>query len=213
MKRLILYWFKMQIRPEVRKIFLVNYGKAWVEGLLIDFHKRYKALKTELPKMPTRGGSIMVNLAAMSVAFYHELKVRIPDEEVVTKTFYVIAWNIYTKMGSLTWKIAGLTTHDDYKRLLTATKIFRSFPFNSPSYQWEDLPNSNSTVAFNCLKCPVAEYFKSKDLSEFCVATWCALDYPLANMWHSTLERTGSIAGGASMCDFRWKLRNGAEDN
>ncbi len=57
------------------------------------------------------------------------------------------------------------------------------------------------------MKCPVAEYFQSKGVSEFCVATWCALDYPLAEMWDARLERTGSIAGGAEICDFRWILK------
>ena len=30
------------------------------------------------------------------------------------------------------------------------------------------------------------------------------MDYPLAELWHAKLERTGSIAGGADKCDFRW---------
>jgi len=59
-------------------------------------------------------------------------------------------------------------------------------------------------AAFNCLKCPVAEYFRSHHLSELCVNTWCKLDYPLARQWGAELERTGTIAGGAPVCDFRW---------
>lgn len=192
---------------ETAKVLSVNHSKAWVEGLLIDFQEQYKRLKTEVPKMPTLGGSVMVNLAAMSVAFYHGLKVRVSNEEEVTRIFYDIAWNIYAKMGRLTWKLAGLTVHDNYKRLLNATNLFRSFPFNSPSYQWKDVAGEKETVAFDCLRCPVAEYFKSKDLSGFCAATWCALDYPLAKMWNSELEREGSIAGGATVCDFRWRLK------
>lgn len=213
MKTLILFWFKTQVRTEAAKVLSVNHSKAWVKDLLNDFRKHYQNLKAEVPEMPTPGGAVVVNLAAMSEAFYQELKVRVWDKEVVTKIFYEIAWNIYTKMGKLTWKLAGLTTQNDYKRLSNATNIFRKFPFNSPSYQWKDLPGEEDTVAFDCLKCPVAEYFKSKNLSEFCAATWCALDYPLAEMWNSTLERTGSIAGGAPTCDFRWKLRSSGMHN
>lgn len=206
MKTLILFWFKVQIRLEAPKVLSANHSRKRIESLLFDFRKQYDKLKAEVPKMPTLGGSVMVHLAAMSVAFYQALMERVPDEELVTKTFYEIAWSIYSKMGKWTWAIAGLTSRNDYSRLLRATKIFRKFPFNSPSYQWWDVPNDNNIVAFDCLKCPVAEYFRSKGLSEFCAATWCALDYSLAEMWNATLERTGSIAGGASKCDFRWKL-------
>ncbi|MEO7582161.1 MAG: L-2-amino-thiazoline-4-carboxylic acid hydrolase, partial [Ferruginibacter sp.] len=48
------------------------------------------------------------------------------------------------------------------------------------------------------------EYFLSKGLSKFCTKTWCSLDYRLAELWHAKLERTGTIAGGADKCDFRW---------
>jgi len=89
-------------------------------------------------------------------------------------------------------------------RLRVATTAFRTFPFSSPSYLWKDVEAAPRTVAFNCLKCPVAEHFRAHDLSDVCVKTWCALDFPLARQWGATLERTGTIAGGAAACDFRW---------
>lgn len=100
--------------------------------------------------------------------------------------------------------LAGWGNHKDDNRLLKATQLFRAFPFNSPSYQWEDVQTDKNIVGFNCKKCPVAEYFKKHNLSAFCTKTWCALDFPLAELWHSKLERTGSIAAGANHCDFRW---------
>jgi ubiquinone biosynthesis protein len=41
-------------------------------------------------------------------------------------------------------------------------------------------------------------------MPEFCVKTWCALDYPLAEMWDSKLERGDTISAGAKKCDFKW---------
>jgi len=94
--------------------------------------------------------------------------------------------------------------HSGQDKLRVATAAFRQFPFSSPSYLWEDVDAGPQTVAFNCLTCPVAEHFRANDLSTLCVNTWCALDYPLARQWGSVLERTGTIAGGAAVCDFRW---------
>lgn len=154
--------------------------------------------------MPTMGGSIMVHLAAMSTAFYQELTARSKSKEEATQLFYDIAWKIYIKMGKVSWRLAGIGKKNNYQRLLKATRLFRAFPFNSPSYEWQDVKTGVNVVGFDCLKCPVAEYFRKNDLSDFCAATWCTLDYPLAKLWHSRLERTGSIAGGAKKCDFRW---------
>ena len=41
-------------------------------------------------------------------------------------------------------------------------------------------------------------------MSDFCTNTWWKLDYPLAELWNAKLERTGSIASGAEICDFKW---------
>ncbi len=129
--------------------------------------------------------------------------------------FYDIAWEVYVKMGRFSWWLAAkgdkkITTEllQNYYRLLNATRLFRTFPFSSPSYGWQNVKTPDTVVGFNCVKCLVTEYFQSKGLSEFCTKTCCALDYPLAELWHAKLERTGSIASGADKCDFRWILND-----
>jgi len=85
--------------------------------------------------------------------------------------------------------------------------MFRSFPFGSPSYEWRDVSSPDGAVAFDCVKCPVAEFFASQNASELCVQTFCRLDFPLAETWGGQLERSGTIASGAERCDFRWRPR------
>ncbi len=203
MKKLILYWFTKQTANAARKELAHHFDANTIKDILSGYWKQYQKLKTTVPSMPTNGGYITVRLAAMSMAFYRELMARGQDKDTATRHFYTIAWNVYKKMGKLAWWLAGWRNRNKVDRMATATRLFRTFPFNSPSYQWQDIPGDDA-VAFNCIKCPVAEYFKSHGLSEFCAATWCALDFPLAALWHARLERTGSIAGGADKCDFRW---------
>ncbi len=84
-------------------------------------------------------------------------------------------------------------------------RVVSTFPFSAPLYEWKDVPSAPGVVGFDCLKCSVARYFKTHQLSELCVRTWCALNFPLAEkVWHAKLDRSGSIAGGQSHCDFRW---------
>ena len=205
LKSLILYGFKIQATIAAKKVLIHHYKREEVIEILNGYWQKYLKSKPEIPTQPTLGGTLMVNLAAMSSAFYEELSSRGQTKEVTTQLFYDIAWKVYVKMGKLSWWLSGRGNR--YEHLLKATKLFRQFPFNSPSYVWQDVETTSNVVSFNCLKCPVAEYFQSKGLSEFCVATWCALDYPLAEMWDARLERTGSIAGGAEICDFRWILK------
>ncbi len=204
-KKLFLYGFKIQAATAAKNVLSHHYKSEEVKKILHGYWQKYLQLKPEISAQPTLGGTLMVHLAAMSTAFYKELTSRGQKEKVATQMFHDIAWKVYVKMGKLSWWLAGHGNR--YKHLLKATKLFRKFPFNNPSYVWQDVKTTNNVVSFNCLKCPVAEYFKSKGLSEFCVATWCALDYPLAEMWDAKLERTGSIAGGAAKCDFRWILK------
>jgi ubiquinone biosynthesis protein len=52
----------------------------------------------------------------------------------------------------------------------------------------------------------VAEYFLRHGEGDLCYATFCRLDFPLAEQWGGRLERTGTLAIGAPVCDFRWVL-------
>lgn len=204
-KNLIIFWFKTQSNNYARIELIKYFNKKEVREILKSYWKDYQQLKKDVPSMPTLGGSVMVNLAAMSTAFYNSLLKKNKTKEEVTNIFYSIAWKVYKIMGRNTWYLTRLSGNKTYSRLKCATNLFRTFPFNSPSYLWEDIQTTKETVSFNCIRCPVAEYFKTKDLSEFCVQTWCALDFPLAQMWESQLDRNNTIAGGAEECDFRWK--------
>jgi ubiquinone biosynthesis protein len=207
MKNILLYWFKGQASKFMSRELLVLYDAETIKKILSGYWERYQTLKPEVPGMPTLGGSVMVHLAAMSTAFYQELTARGQSEGTTTQLFYDVAWKIYVKMGRLSWWLSGWGNRSIDSHLLKTTKLFRAFPFNSPSYEWKDVKTADNVVGFDCLRCPVAEYFQSKGLSKFCTETWCSLDYPLAELWHSKLERTGSIAGGADKCDFRWTAK------
>ena len=207
-RQIILQWFKYQAAIAARKVLTGPYTRRQVEEILQAYWRKYRKLRTEVPEMPTLGGSVAVNLAALSRAFYSELINRGQDEEGATQLFFDIAWKVYAKMGRFSWWLAGWSTRKRFGRLSKATQLFRTFPFNSPSYGWEDVEAGDKIVGFDCTKCPVAEYFQQHGLSTFCTKTWCALDFPLADLWHAELERTGSIAGGADKCDFRWVVHS-----
>ena len=191
--------------PQARKALIHSYSDREVDDILASTWARYADLAPSVPAQETIGARIMVQLAALTLAMYEALQAAGQSAEGATTLIYDVGWLVYTKMGEVPWAAAGALSHDGTEKLRFATTAFRTFPFDSPSYIWKDVEAEPGVVAFNCLKCPVAEYMRSHDKADLCVNTWCKLDYPLARQWGSELKRTGTIASGATACDFRWQ--------
>ncbi len=198
--------FRVLLDGSARKVLLHVYPHREVDDVLENTWARYADLAPALPSQETVGARLMVHLSAVTIALYQALLAAGQSKEGATSLIYEMAWLVYTKMGEVPSALAGFFSQDAYEKVRFATTAFRQFPFSAPSYQWQDVDAAPGVVAFNCLACPVAEYFRSHNLSELCVNTWCKLDYPLARQWGAELQRTGTIAGGARMCDFRWQV-------
>jgi ubiquinone biosynthesis protein len=193
--------------PTVRPVLCERFGTDG-SAVLDRIWSRAQERWPTLPRQSSLGATITVRLAAVTAAAYETFIADGATTEEATRTVYDIAWAVYRKMGSAAWALSAVAGHDDADRMRIATLAFRTFPFSAPSYEWKDVASPSDVVGFDCLKCPVADYFKTQQLSELCVRTWCALDFPLAeDVWHAKLERAGSIAGGQSHCDFRWTVR------
>lgn len=162
------------------------------------------ALDTE----KSAGGRLMVECAALTLSLYRALlEEGLTEAQARAETAEVTA-AIYNRMADVPWLLARLSARSPYARLERATRSFRKFPFGAPAYVMEDVPDDERTVAFNVTRCPVAEYFQKEGLPELCVESFCNLDFPLAEKWGARLERTGTLAGSAERCDFRWRVRS-----
>ena len=196
---------KAVANPYTRKILADHYTTAQIDEILDRTWLRYLDLEPSIPAQKTFGARFTVHAAAAIIALYEALTAIGQTKENATDLINQIAWEVYTVMADLPWFAGGTFTQDGFQRLKLATDAFRTFPFGSPAYLWQDVDAGEGVVGFDCLRCPVAEYFASHHLSELCVQTFCELDYPLAKQWGATLERTGTIASGAPRCDFRWR--------
>jgi len=198
--------------PQARKALLHSYSGHEVDALLDRTWASYADLAPAVPAQATIGARFMVHLSALTLAMYETLLSAGQSAEGATTLIYDVGWLVYTKMGEVPWAMAGAFSQDGYEKLRFATTAFRTFPFDSPSYGWKDIDAEPGVVAFDCLTCPVAAYFRAHTTSELCVNTWCKLDYPLARQWGSELTRTGTIASGATVCDFRWQTVTDREE-
>ena len=175
-----------------------------VSDLMKQAWDRYYELEPSVAVQPTLGAVFTTHAAVLILAMHETLLRHGVAAAESYRLIYDIGWSVYRQMGEPPLLIAGAFTRDPRKRLKLATDMFRNFPFGSPSYEWRDVPSSDGAIAFDCVKCPVAEFFASQNASELCVQTFCRLDFPLAETWGGQLERNGTIASGAERCDFRW---------
>jgi hypothetical protein len=196
---------KLLLTPAARQALSRSLRPREVDRALQETWRIYDLLVPNIPKEPTWGGRLMVRLAACAVSLHRALvQMNVPGEESI-RLVSAAAWLVYEKMALPPRLLAALITRDPLRRLKTATDLFRWFPFGPPSYRMEDVPAQIAVVAFDVLRCPVAEFFRREGEPELCVRTFCQLDFPLAKAWGGTLERTNTIAAGATRCDFRWR--------
>lgn len=193
------------IDPFARTILSEHHTEEDVQTILDDAWARYRNIEPGIPILSKPGPTINLRLAAATLAMYEALRFAGHSHGESLSIFRRISWAIYDKMGDLPLMIASAITSDPHGRMELATQMFRRFPFSSPDYVMVDVPSGENVVGFDVIKCPIAEFFKSRGMGELCRETWCELDFPLAEKWGGTLDRTATIAEGASSCDFRWK--------
>jgi ubiquinone biosynthesis protein len=197
--------WRMILEPHAKTVLKTTPLGVPVSELLSEVWERYYELEPSVSIQPSLGAVFTTHLAAATLAMHETLLRHGISAAESHRLIYDIGWRIYVQMGEPPLLMASAFTRDPHKRLKLATDLFRAFPFGAPSYEWRDVLSGDGTIAFDCIKCPVAEFFGKHDASELCVQTFCQLDFPLAEKWGGLLLRTGTIASGAARCDFRWK--------
>jgi len=78
----------------------------------------------------------------------------------------------------------------------------------------EIVEDTDSNVAINMTRCQFAEYFRSIGAEDVGALLTCGVDFAAEALLRPNWEfrRTQTIMGGASYCDFRWRLRDSEED-
>ena len=197
---------ELLLLPIVRRALATRFDRTTIRAVVHEAFGEYERQRPSLPREPSTGGRLMVNLAALTIGLYRALERRgVPAEEAQRLTAAVTT-SIYAKMAVLPTALSRLGSRSRHARLRRATDLFRRFPFSAPSYEMVDVAAGSDVVAFDVRRCPVAEYFAAQGLAELCVQSWCNLDFALAQKWGARLERPLTIAGGADHCDFRWKV-------
>ena len=181
-----------------------RFARRDVDRLLAVARANFTRLSPELPSEPTLGSRQNVALACLTLSMLQALLAEGIQRDYAIELIGDTCWKIYQQWGQVPRAITRLITRDPAKRMRLSVEMFLRYPFNRPGYQYTDLPEPRGR-ALDMIRCPVADYLTGQEAGDLCLATWCNLDFPLARMWGGTLERHGTLAGGARRCDFRFR--------
>lgn len=163
----------------------------------------FDGLAPDVSREPTLGSRLNVQLAALTLAFFHSLTEAGIQPDYAIELVADAGWQIYQYWGQLGRLTASLFPRNAAKRVRPGGLWPIAFPFNSPGYIARYVPTEKG-IGFDMLRCPVAEYFRLQGTGEVAVGTWCSLDYAIAEMGGYGLRRTRTLAAGDDRCDFRW---------
>lgn len=191
--------------PAMRRTLGRQLDKSGRRALLDSVRRGYMRLSREIPHEPTVGARLMLRMSALTVASYQGLRELGWDERAAVDATTRVNWWLYEKIAAPAWWTTRLRSRDRLRRMKRAMDLFMRFPYAAPGYQMQYVDAGPRCVGFDVRRCPAAEYFAAQGLSSLCTQAFCDLDYPLAERWGVALSRPGTIARGATHCDFRYR--------
>ena len=175
-----------------------------VKAIVAEAWRNAERRASNLPEQPTFGSRMNLMLACLCFSMLEGLVSRGVERQYAVELIADAAWKVYRKWAIVPMFLARHLTRDPTERMKICVNAFLRFPFNPPGYQLERIP-SDRGVTFNIIACPIARYFRQQGAADLCIASWCNLDFALAQMWGGKLERTGTLADGGICCDFHFE--------
>ena len=184
-----------------------RFTRVEVDECLVTAWGYYRERVCNLAPQPTIGSTMNVRLACFTMSFFDVLLAKGIERAYAIELIADAAWQVYRQWARIALAITRLTPRS--RRALGFAKIngragsiSLRFPFNAPGYLIETV-HTDADVAFDVVRCPIADYFRERRAADLCIASWCNLDYALAELTGDKLVRTKTIVGGDDRCDFR----------
>jgi hypothetical protein len=179
-----------------------------VDDLLKTAWVDYAMRSGKLSPEPTVGSRMNVRLACFTMSFFDALLAIGTDRAYAIEIVADAAWRVYRLWSVIALGLARLRPGKTTSLAFAVSKggersnLSLSFPFNAPGYLIEAV-SVDRGAAFDVVRCPIADYFRKEDSVDLCTASWCNLDYALAELTHEKLIRTKTLVRGDDRCDFR----------
>lgn len=193
-----------------RRELATAYGASDVRAIW----RRTRALHRELGRRGdddlrrSSAGSVSLGVAALQrvLAWQHALYAALLERgaapAVAAGHIERVGWALAAPGVSVGIRLAGLGGGPRVMRVRRVVDALFATVFGAPFMR--TVQAEPSVVAFDVTRCPLAEYLAARGVPELTAAAACSLDARMATAWGMHLERTGTLAQGAAVCDFRF---------
>lgn len=138
------------------------------------------------------------------LAFYRALQERGLPHEQASRLIEEVNWEMFGTGTTNVFALSHLRSAKLQTRIQWILDLMFAVLFTKP-FRKQSVPTKNG-IAFDIVRCPVAEYFQHQGNPELTRFAACNLDHRMAQIWGVQLERARTIADGHSYCDFRFRI-------
>lgn len=194
-------------RIAFRHAAMKHLAAAGVTGNAAQVWQRTRALQAALRKQRPRhsfGVNQFLHFMEWDSALYRAMQEHGMTQEQASRLIEEINWEIFGAGTSNVFTLSRLRSAKLQTRIQWVLDMMFAVLFTKP-FRKQAVPSDNG-IAFDVVRCPVAEYFQQQGVPELTRAAACNLDHRMAQTWGVALERSQTIAAGDARCDFRFKI-------
>lgn len=162
----------------------------------------YPAMVGDIP--PTgHGANHLLRIGAYALALHKALVDQSVEPDIATGLVSDVVFAAIRPSRDALVSVARLRHRDRLRRALWTSRMARRFYYSEPDWEMEGVPVDDG-FGMDVTRCVVAEFFEARGMSEFCERVICDQDARDAAHRGITFVRSGTLAGGAARCDFRY---------
>ena len=188
-----------------KNILMHDFISDEIGKIMALFNTYHETLARQYQKSESGGVRLLLKLACKNIALYRSLIHCHVDEEKALFILENVQCEFTKNFASFIHGLSGLVCRDVQRRLEWVDKFLWKFLFTRPFRRLSYSVEENS-IAFKVVRCPIADYFKAHTHSELCKSAFCNLYYHWAELGGVTLDRSGTLASGASCCSFKFQI-------
>ncbi len=197
-----------------RTILSEHYGEKFVENILLEAKHQYEVLIPEIPYIGGKENHLTNSLigSVECLAIYQAMN---ESGKPAAETGEVLYEAIVKRYGNLMPEIPPsqrLSEEELMRRRKEGAERSQRREYESDFvYEFVESDRDTFDYGYNFTECATQKFYIAQGAEEF-LPFYCFLDFPKSRLYGLGLSRTGTLAEGCEVCDFRFKAGSGCEE-
>jgi hypothetical protein len=191
-----------------------HYGEKFARNILLDAKHRYEALVHEIPYIGGEKNHLTGSLigSVECLALYQAMKARGKTAIEAGKVLYEAIVKRYGDPIPEIPPSQKLSEEELMRRRKERTERSQRREYERDFvYEFVEGDGDTFDYGYNFTECATQKFYVTQGAEEF-LPLYCFLDFPKSRLYGLGLHRTGTLAEGCEVCDFRFKAGNDCEE-